>query len=164
MPPVERRLEKSSEKLLANGFAALPSDSMRVSSGWALTSPLPIFPEEAPRLLKNCVVARRERSDVVERTVDARCGDAKVVEGRGRLFGERFEVLKVGAHLTHEGREFVQVGGQRGAMASGRFVDGGALRDEFGELLAFARERHQRPVAFFGEVAEHLVLRGEGPE
>ncbi len=56
MPPVERSLEKSSEKLFANGFAALPSASMWLSSGWVPTSAVPIFFEAFPKLWKYCVV------------------------------------------------------------------------------------------------------------
>ncbi len=58
----------------------------------------------------------------------------------------------------------MQVGGEFGAVAVGRRRDGAALGEEFGDLLAFAHQRYQRPVAFFGEVAEHLVLGGEDPE
>ncbi len=51
-PPVERRLEKRLEKLVANGLAAEPRECSCESSGSIATSAGPTLSAVAPRLVK----------------------------------------------------------------------------------------------------------------
>src|ERR1700722_4870121 len=105
-----------------------------------------------------------ERGEVLERLVHAGRRDTEILEDGDRLCGERFEPLERGTELAQEGREARQVFGKRAAVLGGRGRDRVALREEFRELLAIARDRRKRSGGFDREVAEELVLGGEDAE
>ncbi len=109
IPPVERRLESSEERLFANGCAEVPSASSRSSSGSEAFSAGPAVLAELAEALEVDRRAVREGGQLREDAVDRGRRLAEFGERGDRFVGERLDPFHRRAELFEEGREVGEV-------------------------------------------------------
>ena len=118
-PPVLRRLVNSSERLPANGLAALPSFCSWASSGWVDAIAGPEVRAVRPRLVKNVVELFANAGRFVKASLIPGAAAWRSVNTGGRLFGELAEAFGRRSELAQERREVGEVLGERAAVLGG---------------------------------------------